>query len=286
MSATPTPTQYDQIATQYELIKTTPGDKICVSTNQLVLGNITGLRVLDLACGTGWWGRKLIEWGASTVVGIDISAPMIEVAKTSVAQNPALQSRLEFHVGDLTKPNVLKELDITPESFDLVHGAWLLNYASTPSELTAIFRTIASALKPSLSSSEGGPNTTNSSRFVALIPNILDQAYSFTNPFNMSKYGAITEPVAKIPHGWKTHLRTLTEPPVQFENYFLNETGLYERCAREGGLEIVRLEVVGPGRAELEAWPEGFWDDYVRRPGARVLVAVRAGESGEDGRVV
>ena len=191
---------------------------------------------------------------------------MIEIANANLEQTPSLQGRLKYYVGDVTQPSVLQELSLANQNFDLVHGAWLLNYAATPEQLTSMFRTIASALKH------------QNSRFVGLIPNILDETFSFENYFDNEKYGAIIRPIEKVPHGYKQRMRTLTDPPVQFENYFLNEPGLYERCAREAGMEIVKLETVGPGQEDVERYGEGFFDDYVRRPGALVLVAVKASE--------
>jgi 2-polyprenyl-3-methyl-5-hydroxy-6-metoxy-1,4-benzoquinol methylase len=41
---------------------------------------LKGLRVLDAGCGEGYVGRQLLQRGASSVHGIDISEKMIEQA--------------------------------------------------------------------------------------------------------------------------------------------------------------------------------------------------------------
>ncbi|MEQ1503134.1 MAG: class I SAM-dependent methyltransferase, partial [Myxococcota bacterium] len=49
-----------------------------------LLGDVTGLRVLDAGCGTGYLAAKLAAAGAGSVVGVDLSANMIAVARREV----------------------------------------------------------------------------------------------------------------------------------------------------------------------------------------------------------
>jgi ubiquinone/menaquinone biosynthesis C-methylase UbiE len=49
-----------------------------------VLPDVVGGNVLDLGCGTGRWLVRLVERGANTVVGIDLSAAMLRVARGTV----------------------------------------------------------------------------------------------------------------------------------------------------------------------------------------------------------
>ena len=42
-----------------------------------LIGNVKGKTILDLGCGIGGHDRKLIELGAKSVMGIDISNKMI-----------------------------------------------------------------------------------------------------------------------------------------------------------------------------------------------------------------
>ncbi len=46
--------------------------------------DVTGLRILDLGCGTGEHCKEYIEMGASKVTGIDISEKMLEVAREKI----------------------------------------------------------------------------------------------------------------------------------------------------------------------------------------------------------
>ncbi len=49
-----------------------------------------GLRILDLACGTGYGSRLLAQLGAASVTGVDISAEALECARTHFA-HPAVE---------------------------------------------------------------------------------------------------------------------------------------------------------------------------------------------------
>lgn len=50
-------------------------------TLKQMLPDFTGKRVLDLGCGYGWHCQYAIEQGAASVVGVDISQKMLQVAK-------------------------------------------------------------------------------------------------------------------------------------------------------------------------------------------------------------
>jgi ubiquinone/menaquinone biosynthesis C-methylase UbiE len=63
-----------------------------------VLPHIQGLRVLDLACGSGYGSHKMAEGGAQSVLGIDVSADAVEFARANFASG-----NLHFQVGDAQK---------------------------------------------------------------------------------------------------------------------------------------------------------------------------------------
>jgi magnesium-protoporphyrin O-methyltransferase len=60
--------------------------------------NLDGSRILDAGCGTGQIASELAQRGA-TVLGVDISNSLIEVARKRLPTN--LQERVEFKVGDM-----------------------------------------------------------------------------------------------------------------------------------------------------------------------------------------
>ncbi len=60
------------------------------------LGDLTGASVLDVGCGTGATTMQLIERCAASVVGVDLSEPMITFARASIDD-----TRVHLEVGDV-----------------------------------------------------------------------------------------------------------------------------------------------------------------------------------------
>ena len=74
--------QYDAIHEAYINERHSKKDRIeKVTIRQVVAPHITGAKVLDLACGAGYYTFDLMDWGAGSVVGVDISSDMIAKAK-------------------------------------------------------------------------------------------------------------------------------------------------------------------------------------------------------------
>ena len=70
------PDQYSAIATLYGLYSKTqslPALFLEQPSIEAILGDITGLRCLDLACGLGRWSKSFLEKGAAQVIGVVIS---------------------------------------------------------------------------------------------------------------------------------------------------------------------------------------------------------------------
>ncbi|PHM57995.1 class I SAM-dependent DNA methyltransferase [Xenorhabdus hominickii] len=131
---------YNFIADRYEhFMKAAAHVKVEVRTILKSIGDVHGKSVLDVACGNGYFGRKLRNCGAAKVVGIDISEKMIELARAKSKQSG---DDLEFHIRDVCDMESFGK-------FDLVVAAWLFNYAESLKELESMFYNIARNLKPS-----------------------------------------------------------------------------------------------------------------------------------------
>jgi 2-polyprenyl-3-methyl-5-hydroxy-6-metoxy-1,4-benzoquinol methylase len=134
---------YDKFAKQYKASKRLPFRELpfreyieWYSYNKL-LGDVSQKSVLDLACGEGYYTRRIKRKGAGTVVGVDISEKMIRLAKQQEQNHPL---EIDYLLGDvMALANIGK--------FDLVVASYLLNYAQTKEQLLKMFQTIAANLK-------------------------------------------------------------------------------------------------------------------------------------------
>jgi ubiquinone/menaquinone biosynthesis C-methylase UbiE len=78
-----------RIAEQYqEAKKQAWRDRVETYSFMNRIGDITGKKVLDVACGEGHFTRLLRRAGAARVVGLDISDRMIALAREQEAREP------------------------------------------------------------------------------------------------------------------------------------------------------------------------------------------------------
>lgn len=245
------PQQYDTIGSKYNNLFDLPPAEVEHVSVRKALGDISGLRVLDLACGTGRYTRLLRQQGAATVLGVDISDGMIAAAREAGDGDG-----LEFRVSDCSKVEVQTTGGGKLGGFDMVFAGWLFNYAANETELRPMWENVFANLKP------GG-------RMVAVIPaKELDCAVPLDD-----RYGVTVRGIERVEHGWKVELTAYTDPIVKFQAYHILGGGLYERCAEDAGLRELTwhsLETPDDDRKET-----GFWDVYTQRPHVGVLTAMR-----------
>ncbi len=132
-------TQYDQIAGQYDQSAEERSDResVLVPSAKYYLGDLAGKSVLDLACGSGYFTRLIEAWGAETVVGADISAEMIDIARRRERENPL---GIEYHVADASEMRKFGE-------FDIVFAGFLLHYSSSVEQLHMMCKTVSANLR-------------------------------------------------------------------------------------------------------------------------------------------
>src|SRR6516225_6755637 len=82
-----------------------------------LLPNLSGLKVLDLGCGFGWFCRWARQQGAAYVLGIDVSEKMLARARGE-GDDPAIT----YRNADMEK------LDLPANSFNLVYSSLALHY--------------------------------------------------------------------------------------------------------------------------------------------------------------
>lgn len=232
-------TDYDAIAEDYRRAKAQPWrEAIEAATLMDLAGPLADLAVVDLACGEGYYTRRLRRAGASRALGVDRSSAMIELARAEEAARPL---GVEYLVGDCAEP-------IAGGPFDLAVAAYLLNYARDRAELAALCRGVARLLKPA-------------GRFIAVDTNP-DLDFGRTSAFRGYGFEVAaprgTEEGAPIL--WTFHLES---GPLGIENYHLPFEAR-ERALHDAGFsEVSRRaplarDVAGPWAAFLENPPVTF----------------------------
>lgn len=231
ITATNDMAQYDNYGALYTELKNRP---IPIMQNRYAseaLGDLSGLRVLDAACGTGFYSKMCREKGAQEVIGIDISSGMIENAEKELPSHQR-DGSIRYLVGDFEQSELLQNLglDDMNGTFDVVMAGWLLNYASDWERMTAMLKNIFLALKP------GG-------RFIGLTYNPflpakagLDISGAEGNP------GDKWEVLAVLAYGVKIHIIANYSPLVEYNSYVLYPSE-YERAAKAAGFPDISWKI-------------------------------------------
>ncbi|WP_342277547.1 class I SAM-dependent methyltransferase [Spiroplasma endosymbiont of Nephrotoma flavescens] len=92
---------------------------------QKLLPSLNNKRVLDLGCGFGWHCQYAVEQGASSVVGIDISEKMLNVAREMTP----------IEIQYLQMP--IEDINFLANSFDVVISSLTFHYIASFSNICA-----------------------------------------------------------------------------------------------------------------------------------------------------
>lgn len=142
---TPEARSYGPVAAIYDALMTTVphADWLTRIEQEVVRREKHPVSVLDIACGTGLASELLYERGYSPVVGIDLSASMIQIAQTKAMARGIPSKRLSYQVQDVSM------LDLGEARFDFAISMFdSLNYILDPDKLAQAFVRIATHLKP------------------------------------------------------------------------------------------------------------------------------------------
>lgn len=232
--------EYDSIASGYSDSKQLAfRDHVERHTLFRTLGDVRGARVLDLACGDGFYTRLLKQAGASSVTGVDVSAEMIRLAEESERRRPLGCTYVRADAADF-RPS---------EPVDLVVAAYLLNYARTREELVGLCRVCRESLRP------GG-------RFVGLNDN---PRVPPDGSVSHLKYG-FERRCDRFPPREGDPIRYMFPAAdgsaIEFGNYYHSPT-TYEAAFRDAGFRDFRWAPVSLDPAQAG---DSFWDDFMRSP--------------------
>lgn len=208
-----------------------------------LLPELSGLRILDLGCGFGDFARFARSQGAATVVGLDVSARMLEEA-----------GRLTADAGITYVRAPIEDYGAASGSFDLVVSSLALHYVA---DYPAVVRRILDVLAPD-------------GRFV----------FSVEHPMCTAMPSDWTRDAAGTPLHWPVdHYR---EEGRRDTRWFVEGVVKYHRTVETyvgaligAGFRLAALEEPAPTAAALAARPDLAL--HARRPPFLLLSAFRPG---------
>jgi SAM-dependent methyltransferase len=215
-----------------------------------VVGDVAGLSILDLACGTGYYAKEFRRRGASRVVGVDVSE---EMNRATRAREKIEKLGVEYFLGDA---GALEHLG----DFDLVTGIHLLHYATSYKHLQGMCESISRNLR------SGG-------RFIGYQLN-----YEICRaPHYYDKYCfnvRISEEVEDgQPFTFSVTLGPYTTP--ELTAHYWSKKSL-ESVLRDSELTDIRWVVPTPSPDGIETHGADFWADLIRSP-FELIVTCRKG---------
>ncbi len=250
------PSDYNEIGAQYLLIKSLPWKRFAERyTLFQALGSLQGKRLIDVACGDGYYTRMFRDAGAAEVVGVDLSAEMIRLAR---GQEAGQAQPIRYEVADAGDLGEFAD-QTGLGGFDLAVAEWLLDYAQTREHLRNMCRSLAHVLRP------GG-------RFVHL-GGCFDSI--FQHPDNFPKYGINLEILESHGDGSRCRWTVGTgDNSVSAENtMWTSETINAELQA--AGFTNIQWPATEISPAGIEAMGADYWTDFLKHPYHAVTCATR-----------
>lgn len=215
------------------------------------IGNVEGLTILDIGCGSGYYPRYFRNKGSSQVTGIDISNEMITYAQK---KESVTHLGIKYIVQDATRIESDTEIG---NNFDLVTAIYVLPYARNEEMLKGFCKTAYNAV----SSKKG--------RFIAAVTH-----HDFNREPNYYKqYGFDLTSKNDLNDGDSILLTaSLLGKEFCIESYYWSKEA-HENALYNAGFNKVtwiKPELSDEGRALKE---EEYWSRYLTNPHAMVIVA-------------
>ncbi|MFO1023774.1 MAG: methyltransferase domain-containing protein [Acetobacteraceae bacterium] len=234
-------TDYNVIGEQYRVGRQQAWRRhIEFYTMMRLIGNPAGKHVIDIACGEGTYSRALMEAGAASVIGVDLSETMVQLAAAMEAERPL---GIRYQVGDG------RNLGFGPQ-FDLAVAGFLLNYARDRAELEQMCRSIAQCLRP------GG-------RFLTVNASPL---CNFPSAPSFRKYGFEAATPPELYEGAPiTFTIYLDGSQFNVENFHLSPA-THEAALHAAGFHDIRWHKAILSPEAERAFPPGYWDDFLSMP--------------------
>jgi toxoflavin synthase len=227
--------QYDHIGSKYDDYARTATLKRAESyTFFRMVGALRGQRVMDLACGFGFYTRLLKQRSAATVLGVDISPEMIRLAKEQERAEPL---GIAYQVGDaVTLPQL--------GPFDLVTAVYLLDYATSKDQMLGMFRSVYDNLVA------GG-------RFIGYT---INPEFTLSKP-NCTKYGVSVLREEAEEDRYACDAEFLSDPPALIRWYRWSQA-TYEWAIKEAGFRDFAWYPSEVAPEDIAHYGEAYWRDF------------------------
>ncbi|MGW1148570.1 class I SAM-dependent methyltransferase [Streptomyces sp. NPDC002454] len=213
-----------------------------------LLGDVSGLRVLDLGCGHGHYTRYVKGLGAERVTGVDLSPEMVRLARESLPEDA---TGIDFRVGDAADLGAIGE-------FDVVMAVWLFPYTESVAALKGMMATVAGNLVP------GG-------RLVAVTAHhSFDPERQDWEPHGLRVLSHTT-----LPRRHRMTAALLAPRGEIVVESSLWEEDVYAEAAREAGLSVPRWSVPDIPESSLRERGPEHWDVFRSNPFMAGLTARR-----------
>ncbi|AEI39935.1 class I SAM-dependent methyltransferase [Paenibacillus mucilaginosus] len=198
-----------------------------------LLPELDGRRVLDLGCGFGWHCRYAREQGARSVVGIDLSANMLERAR-AMTSDPQIEYR----------QLAVEEIDFSEGEFDVVISSLALHYVE---RFDVICRKVYHCLAP------GGT-------FVLSVEHPIFTALPAQDWYYGPQGEKLHWPVDRYHEEGPRQARFLDHDVVKYHR----TVAALVNAIIEAGFRLRKLSELEPTQEMLQRNPA--WADEVRRP--------------------
>ena len=226
---------YDHIGTKYnEYSRTATFKRAERYTVLRMVGNVDGCRVLDLACGAGFYARLLKQHGAGQVMGVDLSPEMIRIA---TQQEQAEPLGITYQVANVSEVGKLG-------AFDLITAMHLFNYAKTKEELVKMFQ---AAYR----------NLVKNGRFVAYTVNPTFRL----SKSNVTKYGITITNDSLVEDRHIIEGFFVVDPSTPVNTYQWSQA-TYEWALKEAGFREFTWVPSEASPEDVEQYGKEYWQDY------------------------
>lgn len=240
-------TEYNDIAKGYTEATKRPMRKFCYEPTvvEYIKNEIKDATVLDLACGEGVSSRLFKKMGAQSVLGLDISKELIDIA------NLTPELGIKYGVADVFADDLSKY-----GQFDIVTAIMLIHYANNEEELKYFIKNVSACLK------------SNSVFYLLTVnPLLLKEGYKNygikLSSEDKNEGAAVLVELHEF--DWKKY--------CEFHiNYYSKET--YNKLFNELGFEIEWLPGI-VSEEGIKEYGQEFWKDYVNNPIYMIIKAKR-----------